>query len=149
LGLQERSRSAVLRAFAPIAIGHFVSIAAVVALVAALQYTVNPALLRYVGAAALIGFGIYKMVAPMSHPRWVGMRVGASQLALWSFLMATAHGAGLMVVPVVLKMDHRPAVETRVDPSPRGQIQTVSIGETKAPTCHTGNVQIVAAVDQK
>ena len=110
LGLQERSRKAVIRAFAPIAAGHFLSIAAVVAVVAALQTSVNASVLRYCGAAALVVFGVYKLVAPMSHPRWVGMRVGARQLALWSFLMATAHGAGLMVVPVVLKMNPRPAV---------------------------------------
>jgi hypothetical protein len=109
LGLQERRRAAVLRAFAPIAIGHFVSIAAVVALVAALRFSVAPEILRYTGAGVLIAFGIYKLVAPMSHPRWVGMRIGARQLALWSFLMATAHGAGLMVVPVVLKMSAKPA----------------------------------------
>jgi hypothetical protein len=138
LGLQERSRTAVLRAFAPIAIGHFVSIAAVVGLVAALRFTVRPELLRYAGAVALIVFGAYKLFAPMSHPRWVGMRVSSRQLALWSFLMATAHGAGLMVVPVVLKMDSKSPVEVVVEASPTTQADTVSLEKATPPTCHTG-----------
>jgi hypothetical protein len=104
LGLQERSRAAVIRAFAPIALGHAASIAVVVCLVAALQTVVSPLPLKYAGAGLLIAFGLYKLLAPMSHPRWVGMRVGSRDLAAWSFLMATAHGAGLMLVPVLFKL---------------------------------------------
>lgn len=103
LGLQEKNRAAVVRAFAPIAIGHALSIAVVVALVMALQTVVSTTLLKFIGAGALLGYGVYKLVAPMSHPRWVGMRVGFRDLTLWSFLMATAHGAGLMLVPLLLK----------------------------------------------
>lgn len=104
LGLQERSRAAVVRSFAPIALGHAVSIGFVVALVALLQAVVSPTALRWGGAAVLTAFGVYKLLAPMSHPRWVGMRVGFRELTVWSFLMATAHGAGLMVVPVVMEL---------------------------------------------
>jgi hypothetical protein len=104
LGLQERNRKAVIRAFAPIALGHAASIAAVVVLVALLQGMVSPTLLRWVGASLLLGYGLYKLLAPMSHPRWVGMRVGFRDLAVWSFLMATAHGAGLMLVPILIKI---------------------------------------------
>jgi hypothetical protein len=57
--------------------------------------------LRYVCAGALILFGLYKL-AKRKHPRWVGMRVGFRDLTVWSFLMATAHGAGLMLIPVLL-----------------------------------------------
>lgn len=111
LGLQERSRRAVIRAFAPIALGHAASIAVVVALVAALQSVISPTLLKGVGAGALVAFGLYKLIVPMSCPRWVGMRVGFRELTTWSFLMATACGAGLMVVPVLLKLpSDRPAV---------------------------------------
>jgi hypothetical protein len=102
LGLQERSRAAVLRAFGPIALGHAASVAMVVALVGAVQVWIAPEGLRVLGASALVTFGLYKLLAPMSHPRWVGMRVGARDLTVWSFLMATAHGAGLMLVPVLL-----------------------------------------------
>jgi len=50
------------------------------------------------GAVALVLFGIFKLVRPRSHPRWVGLR----DLALWSFFMSSAHGAGLMLVPILL-----------------------------------------------
>lgn len=102
LGLQERRRSAVLRALPLIALGHEASVALVVVLVSGLQLVAAPDLLRAGGAAALIAFGAFKFLKPRSHPRWVGMRVTAVELALWSFLMSTAHGAGLMLFPVVV-----------------------------------------------
>jgi hypothetical protein len=104
LGLQEGSRAAVFRAFGPIALGHAASVAMIVALVAALQAALDPEILRRVGAGALLIFGAYKLLAPLSHPRWVGMRVNGRDLATWSFLMATAHGAGLMLVPLLLRL---------------------------------------------
>jgi hypothetical protein len=148
LGLQERSRAAVIRAFAPIAIGHFISIAAVVALVWALQYAIDPAALRYAGATVLIGYGIYKLVAPMSHPRWVGMRVGSRQLALWSFLMATAHGAGLMVVPIVLKMSPPRVANATASVSADVRIEPVSYTEKK-PACHVEGAATADASSKK
>jgi hypothetical protein len=108
-GLQERSRGAVLRAFGPIALGHAISVAAVVAVVAASHAVVPAAMLRLTGASALVLFGCYKLLMPMSHPRWVGMRVNSRDLTVWSCLMATAHGAGLMLVPVVLRLSASPA----------------------------------------
>ncbi|HJZ49949.1 MAG TPA: hypothetical protein VKE41_22390 [Roseiflexaceae bacterium] len=104
LGLQERRRAAVLRAFAPIALGHAMSVAAVVALLGAAQALVDLGVLRLIGAIALVIFGLYKLLAPMSHPRWVGMRVNFRDLTAWSLLMATAHGAGLMLLPVLLRL---------------------------------------------
>ena len=104
LGLQERRRMAVIRAFAPIALGHAVSVATVVALLGAAQALLDLGVLRLVGAGVLVIFGLYKLLAPMSHPRWVGMRVGFRDLTAWSFLMATAHGAGLMLLPVLLRL---------------------------------------------
>jgi hypothetical protein len=104
LGLQERSRAAVLRAFAPITLGHAASIALAVVLVVAAQAVVTPESLRIGSAILLILFAVYKLRVPLSHPRWVGMRVGFRDLTLWSFLMATAHGAGLMLVPVLLRL---------------------------------------------
>jgi hypothetical protein len=103
-GLQERRRGAVLRAFGPIALGHGLAVAAVVGVVAASHEVVPTTVLRLAGASALVLFGCYKLLAPMSHPRWVGMRVNGRDLAAWSFLMATAHGAGLMLVPVLLRL---------------------------------------------
>ena len=59
-------------------------------------------LLLALGGAALLGFAAYKVATRFRHPRWVGMRVGPRELVLWSFLMASAHGAGLMLVPVLV-----------------------------------------------
>lgn len=104
LGLQERSRAAVMRAFGPIALGHALSVAAAIVAVWILHRWVDSGTLKLLGAAVLIGFGIYKLVAPLSHPRWVGMRVGKRDLVAWSFLMSSAHGAGLMLVPLILRL---------------------------------------------
>ena len=101
LGLQERSGQAVLRALPPIAIGHAVSVGLTVALLLVAQVVLPLEPLRWIMGILLIGFGLYKLWRPR-HPRWVGMRVGFRDLTLWSFLMATAHGAGLMLIPVFL-----------------------------------------------
>jgi hypothetical protein len=104
LGLQERRRSKVIWALGPIAIGHLVSIAAVVAIIGGLRLFFAIDYLRPIGAAALILFGLFRFVWPRAHPRWVAMRVNAPELALWSFLMASAHGAGLMLFPILIGM---------------------------------------------
>jgi hypothetical protein len=57
--------------------------------------------IRYFVAAVLVGLGIYCIVRHQ-HTRWVRMQVGFRDLTVWSFLMASALGAGLMVVPVLL-----------------------------------------------
>jgi len=104
LGLQERSRAKVLWSLGPIAIGHLASIAAVVAIIGGLRFFVAIDFLRPLGAAVLIGFGIFRFIWPRAHPRWVAMRVKPAELALWSFIMASAHGAGLMLFPILLGM---------------------------------------------
>ena len=103
LGLQEGRREAVLKAFWPIALGHALAVTLVVVAVLALQVVVPLEVLRYLAAGTLITFGLYKLVR-RKHPRWVGMSVGFRDLTLWSFIMASAHGAGLMLVPVLLKL---------------------------------------------
>ena len=103
LGLQERKRGAVLQALPPIALGHAVSILLAVLVVGVAQLVVPLEVLRYVCASVLILFGLYKLVK-RKHPRWVGMKVGFRDLAVWSFLMSSAHGAGLMLVPVLLRL---------------------------------------------
>jgi hypothetical protein len=102
LGLQERRRSRVLWALAPIALGHLISIASVVAIIGGLRLFVAIRWLRPAGAGVLIAFGAFRYLRPGAHPRWVAMRVTWIDLALWSFLMATAHGAGLMLFPILL-----------------------------------------------
>ena len=108
LGLQERSRAAVFRAVIPIAAGHVVSVAIVVG-IALWASTVFPHVIVHRAAAAvLLAFGAYRLLR-LRHPRWVGMRVGFWGLMLWGFLMASAHGAGLMLLPFVTAGDSRMA----------------------------------------
>ena len=103
LGLQEKRRGKVIAALFPIAAGHLIAIAMAVVLLASVM-TQAWWLLRPVGAAALILFGIFRVLRPRAHPRWVAMNVSAWDLVTWSFLMATAHGAGLMLFPVLLSI---------------------------------------------
>ncbi len=102
LGLQEKSRLGVLRALPPLALGHALSISAVVALMWMAQLLVPVPVLRALSAGVVLSFGLFRLLRSR-HPRWVGMRVGARDLTAWSFMMASAHGAGLMLVPVVLQ----------------------------------------------
>jgi len=104
LGLQERSRVKLIESLFPIALGHLVSVGLVVALIAGVEGSGASLWLRPVGAGILILFGIFRLVKPRAHPRWVAMRVTMPDLALWSFLMASAHGAGLMLFPILIGM---------------------------------------------
>ncbi|MGI9077513.1 MAG: hypothetical protein ACR2G6_09325 [Gemmatimonadaceae bacterium] len=106
LGLQHRSRAWVLWSLLPIAIGHAVSIAAVVVLFAYVRRVVDLDAVRWAAAAILIAFGVYRLTG-RHKPRFTGMQVGFADLTVWSFLMATGHGAGLMLVPVLLQVPRR------------------------------------------
>lgn len=103
-GLQENRRSAVLAALPAIAVGHAAAIAVFVLLVDVAETATTPTLLRGAGAGVLIAFGAFKLLRPRSHPRWVAMRVSLPELGLWSFLMASAHGAGLMLFPLLVAL---------------------------------------------
>jgi hypothetical protein len=102
LGLQERSRSALLGALGPIAIGHELAIVIVGGLVVMLGVVADPEPLRMGAAVVLVAFGLFRFARPRAHPRWAKMRVNRRELTWWSFLMSSAHGAGLMVAPVLL-----------------------------------------------
>ena len=101
LGLQEQKRAAVLRALPPIALGHALSIGIIIAVLLLARVAVPPRTLKIAASAILFGFGLFRLLRSR-HPNWVGMRVGFGDLTLWSFVMASAHGAGLMLVPFFL-----------------------------------------------
>jgi hypothetical protein len=101
-GMQERSRSAVLRSLLPIAIGHELALVVVAVVVLAAAEVVDAGALRIAAAVVLFAFGIFRFVKPRAHPRWTTMRVNGRELTLWSFLMSSAHGAGLIVAPVLI-----------------------------------------------
>ena len=142
LGLQERNHRAVLRALLPIALGHEASIALVVLLVGGLELVAAPQVLRAAGALVLVLFGLYKFLRPRSHPRWVGMRVTPRELVLWSFLMSSAHGAGLMLFPVLLGL---PAHE-HADELPALALGGVAAQDAAAVLLHTLAMLLVMGV---
>lgn len=100
LGLQEQQRAAVWRSLLPLAAGHAFAIVAAVAVAGLFAQVVPLSALKWGVACVLVSFGMYRLFR-QGHPRYGGMQVGSGQLAIWSFLMASAHGAGLMVLPFV------------------------------------------------
>lgn len=120
LGLQERATRAIFQAVVPIAIGHVASITIVVAIAVFAAVSVPHAVLHRVAGIVLLSFGAYRLIR-VRHPRWVGMHVGFWGLVFWGFLMSSAHGAGLMLVPFVtaspeISYDHSmnmPAMQAR------------------------------------
>lgn len=102
LGLQEGRRGAVLSALPPIALGHALSVLTVVLAFGVMHFFIAPKVLTPGLAAVLIGFGAYRLMRVPRHRARAGMRAGFAELTLWSFLMATAHGAGLMILPLLL-----------------------------------------------
>jgi hypothetical protein len=103
LGMQEHSSRAVLRSLVPITLGHALAIGVVVLIAGLIQVVLPLNYVKLVVAGLLVSLGIYR-VFRSRHFAWGGMRVGFLELTAWSFLMASAHGAGLMVLPVVLQM---------------------------------------------
>jgi multisubunit Na+/H+ antiporter MnhC subunit len=101
-GMQEQKGSAVAKSLVPIALGHALAIGSAVLTSVFLGMTLPLVVIRYLVATLLVGMGIYCLVRHQ-HPRWVRMQVGFRDLAIWSFLMASAHGAGLMVVPALFR----------------------------------------------
>ena len=104
LGLHRGSGTAVLMALPPIALGHALSIAIVAAALVVAGGIVDE---RLVGTAAgflLIGWAVYHQIHGHRPRVRVGMATGQLGLVLWSFVMATAHGAGLMIVPALMPL---------------------------------------------
>ena len=102
IGMQERSRRALLLALIPIAIGHEASVGVSVLLIQELRVLTSDEAIRIAGAVALGLLALRQIVRSHRHPRWVGMRLRPRELALWSFLMSTASGAGLMLLPLLM-----------------------------------------------
>jgi hypothetical protein len=124
LGMQEGKGRAVRWALMPLAAGHAVAVVVAVTIAALVGIVVPQGALRWVAGLALVGLGLSRLLHPR-HPRWGGMRVGFPGLASWSFLMASAHGAGLMLVPFVLGGS---VVEAGVHAHHTGPASTASLG---------------------
>ncbi len=110
-GMQEHATKAVARALVPITLGHALSIGLVVALAGLIQIVLPLGSVQIVVAFALISLGVFRILR-RKHFAWGGMQVGFRDLTFWSFLMASAHGAGLMVLPIVLHVASANAAST-------------------------------------
>jgi hypothetical protein len=104
LGLHRQRRSVVYVSLLPIAAGHAISIVTVAGLLAATDYLVAPRLAGIGTGLLLIGWALYHWGFGHRHRVRFGLQVGLFGLAAWSFLMATAHGAGLMLWPALLPL---------------------------------------------
>ncbi len=99
--LMGKGRAALFRALGLLALGHLMAMAAILLPFAALTELLRWQRAIRVGAALLVtGFGLWLLIW-RRHPRFLA-RIRPTQLALWSFAVAIAHGAGLMLVPIYL-----------------------------------------------
>lgn len=101
-GMQERSRTALLLSLAPIALGHEAAVLLVLAAVSVLEPVAGLRWLKLGAALTLVAFAAVLLVRRRLHPSGFGMRMGPVRLGWWSFLMSSAHGAGLMLAPLFL-----------------------------------------------
>ena len=101
LGLQERKGRAVWRALGPLALGHALAVLGMLALAVVVGTVISPGKVQWGVGMLLLALGASRLLRSR-HPHWGGMRVGPGDLTIWSFLMASAHGAGLMVLPFAL-----------------------------------------------
>ena len=148
LGLQERRRSAVIGALVPIAIGHAAAITLTILALRFVQHFFPMNILKWGVASILITLGVYRLFRAR-HPRGAGMRVGARDLFVWSFLMASAHGAGLMLLPILMAqpmsaMTHNMAGAMPLMPSLSNALSLTTIG--LAVLIHTASMLAVAGV---
>jgi hypothetical protein len=148
LGLQEQKGAAVWRALLPLALGHGLAIAAALLLAVLVGLLVPPLYLKWLVAVILLAFGAFRLISHR-HPRFGGMRVGARDLTIWSFLMASAHGAGLMVLPFVVGARIPPVLGSNGLVAPMGHHEAPTIiasthasplegSESPEAVCHPG-----------
>jgi hypothetical protein len=139
LGLHRQSRRVMWLSLVPIAIGHAASIAAVAATVLMLGQIVDRRVLDPLSGTALLGWAAYYALYGHRHRTRIGMRTGMLGLGLWSFLMATGHGAGLMLIPIMFPLC-LPAL-----PAQDGFAIAIAPLSLAAVAVHTGAMLLVTA----
>ena len=102
LGLHRQSRAMVYLSLVPIAVGHALSVALVGAAFVLAGLTVNAQALGLLCGLLLMGWGLYHWGYRHRHRVRFGMQSGLAGILLWSFLVATAHGAGPMLWPILM-----------------------------------------------
>jgi hypothetical protein len=119
LGLYRQSRAVVLVSLIPIALGHAAAIAVVVYAVIGLGMAIDERAFRILSGVLLVAWGLYHLFYGNRHRVHIGLKTGLVGLAAWSFVMATAHGAGMMLIPVLMPLEqlgehahHMPATDS-------------------------------------
>jgi hypothetical protein len=104
LGLHRKSQGIVLLSLVPIAVGHAAAVAVALAAFLTLGLVIDHAVLTWLAAAALIAWAAWHGLYGHRQRVIVGMQTGLVGLLAWSFVMASAHGAGLMLMPAVMPL---------------------------------------------
>jgi hypothetical protein len=104
LGLHRKSRAIVLLALVPIALGHAASVAVVLIALLSLGLVIDRTLFTWIAAGVLVGWAAWHALYGHHRRVFVGMQTGLLGILLWSFVTASAHGAGLMLVPAVMPL---------------------------------------------
>jgi hypothetical protein len=142
IGFRAQTRRAVVSALGPIAVGHLASMAFTVLVVAELGVLSSETTIRVAGALGLAAFASWRFASSHRHPRWVGMCLRRRELACWSFLMSTAHGAGLMLIPVVVGL-HVDGHDHMLMASSLGAVTAVLLLHTAAMVAVAGAIAFV------
>lgn len=139
LGMHRQSRMAVFASLGPIVVGHALAVGAVLAAILAFGVFLDYGLLARLSGAVLIGWAAWHLVYGHRRRVRIGMQAGLFGLTLWSLLMASAHGAGLMLLPVVMPLclSHVPGGELTAQASIGTAVTALSL--------HTGTMLVVIA----
>jgi hypothetical protein len=124
LGLHRRERFVLWLAPLPIALGHVLSVGAVAAAFIAADAVVPAGAVRMGAGLGLIGWALYHWRFGHRHRVRFGMKIGLIGLAAWSFVMATAHGAGVMLWPALMPL----CSPTLPGPAGAGPLWTAAMG---------------------
>ena len=152
LGVQHGERRAVWRALGPLAIGHALAIAAAVAIARSLGAVLPSAGVRWGATTLLIGLGLLQLRghrhAVLGRWRVAGLRATGRELIVWSFIVATAHGAGLMAAPFALRASGVAGHLGHASHSPAALASVVSVDWPTlwATSVHTAGYLLVTAL---
>ena len=134
LGLHRKSQNVVLLSLVPIALGHAAAVAAMLAAVLMLGLVVDRVVVSRIAGVVLIGWAVWHALYGHRQRPLVGMQTGLIGLALWSFVMASAHGAGLMLVPVLLPLCASAAPASTLTADGAASLALLAIGVHTAAT---------------
>ena len=124
LGLHQQDRRVVWLSVVPIALGHALSVVVLAAAFFWAGLIIDTRIVRIGAGLVLIGWALYHWRYGHRHRVRFGMQTGLLGLGVWSFLMATAHGAGLMLWPVLMPF----CIAAASEPDGAGPLVTAIIG---------------------